>query len=119
MSFASFNSRRYSNISRGSDRRESIMSLMSLADCSIGVNDDTLDIRENNDRSSNENDIKNDIKNDSNRNAPLPTTVMSYPSNLPTQQIVGDKKIDNFQNGITDINSFPSTLKIEEHKHFV
>lgn len=124
MSFASFNSRRYSNISKGSDRRESIMSLMSLADCSIVENDDTLDVRESNDS----NNINN-IINNNNAPLPLPLTVMSYPSTLPTQPTVGENnfsstekvvgnRIDNFQNNINDISAFPSTLKIEEHKHF-
>merc|ERR1712157_470248 len=106
--------RRFSNISKGSDRRESIMSLMSLADCSLHENpsqlEDAVEIRENSNRSSNSNSDDN--------NRSVPPSVMSYPS---TQKAVGNR-IDYFNNNINGSNStladatFPSTQKVERNQ---
>lgn len=121
----SITSRRFSSISKNDDRRESIMSLMSLAD-SILENpsqmEDTLDMREKSNKSSNSNGITNSnsstiTANNNDDDVPVPSTVTSYSS---TQKVVGNR-IDYFNNDIDGSSTtltaatFPSTVKVEEN----
>lgn len=112
MSFTSAtNGRRYSSISRANDRRESMISLMSLADYSILEDQSQLE--------------------DTNYNTHSVSNVMSHP---PMQKVVGNRighygddiadRKDTVDNDIKNCKvtlsalTFPSTQKVAENKYF-
>jgi len=124
MSFTSTNGRRYSSVSRANDRRESMISLMSLADYSILEDqsqlEDTLEMKESINRSSSNNYNTHSVSN-----------VMSRPS---MHKIVGNRighygddiadRKDPLDNDINDCKAtlsaltLPSTQKVAENKYF-
>lgn len=125
MSFTSAtNGRRYSSISKANDRRESMISLMSLADYSILEDqsqlEDTLEMKESSNRSSSNNYNTHSVSN-----------VMSHP---PMQKVVGNRighygddiadRKDTVDNDINNCKAtlsaltLPSTQKVADNKYF-